>query len=195
MAQAPQRVNLSPQQQADLASLMYELSQGDTRKDLAKLVKKKFPERAAKSFRDVEHEEQLDARFAEIEDKVDLKGAKAAKARQDEQRTKLAERYSEDHMKGIDAVAAELGISDLDSAAIIYAHRNPDSDPTVTPSRRPDPKDSTWEFPTVEGKDGKQMPFKEFASDLKKASWDAAYRTIDQLNDFKGRNLPSAFRR
>lgn len=192
MAQAPQRVNLSPQQQADLASLMYELSQGDTRKDLAKLVKKKFPERAAKSFRDVEHEEQLDARFAEIEDKVDLKGAKAAKAKQDEQRTKLAERYSEDHMKGIDAVAAELGICDLDSAAIIYSHRNPETDPTLQPPSPADRPGATWEFPTVKAKDGKEMAFKDFAADPRTHSLNAAYNII---TEFKNNKLSPAFRR
>ena len=32
---------------------------------------------------------------AEIEDKVDLKGARAAKSKQDEQRSKLAERYDD----------------------------------------------------------------------------------------------------
>lgn len=192
MAQAPQRVNLSPQQQADLASLMYELSQGDTRKDLARLVKKKFPERAAKSFRDVEHEEQLDARFAEIEDKVDLKGAKAAKAKQDEQRTKLAERYSEDHMKGIDAIAAELGISDLDSAAIIYSHRNPETDPTLQPPSPADRPGATWEFPTVKAKDGKDMSFKDFAADPRTHSLNAAYNII---TEFKNNKLSPAFRR
>ena len=45
------------------------------------------------------------------------------------------------------------------------------------------------------GKDGKDMEFKAFAGDLKGASWDAAYRAIDELNSFKGRTLSPAFRR
>lgn len=188
--------NLTPQQQADLASLAYGLAHNPkTRAGLAKLVKEISPERAAKSFRDVEQDERFEAFKAEIEDKVDLKGAKAAKSKQDEQKAKLAERYDEKQLEGIEAVATKFGLSDLDAAAVLYAHESGESDPTMRP-RHPDPvKDATWEFPTVAGKDGKPMPFKEFASDLKGASLNAAYRTIDELNSFKNKTLSPAFRR
>jgi hypothetical protein len=192
MAAAPQRVALSPQQQADLASLMYELSQGDTRKDLAKLVKKKFPERAAKSFRDVEQEEQVETRFAEIEDKLDLKGAKAAKQKQDEQRAKLADKYGEDQLKGIDEVATRYGLSDLDAAAVLYANEHPEIDPTLQPPPPGERPGATWEFPTVAGKDGKPMDFKTFAADPKTHSLNAAYGVI---TEFKNKSLSPAFRR
>ena len=193
MAQAPQRVNLSPQQQADLSSMFYELSHDPTTRDAAAaLVAKKFPDRAKRSFRDVEQKRELAEWQTAVEDKIDLKGAKAAKAKQDEQRTKLAERYSEDHMKGIDAVAAELGISDLDSAAIIYSHRNPETDPTLQPPSPADRPGATWEFPTVRGKDGKEMDFKSFAADPKTHSLNAAYNII---TEFKNNKLSPAFRR
>lgn len=186
-------VQLTPQQQADLAQVMYGLAQNpQTRKDVAKLVAKLDPKRAASSFRDVVQEDKFAALERKIDEKLDISGARAAKAKQDEQRAELASRYGEDHMKGIDEVAVKYGISDLKAAAVLYANENPESDPTLgppQPDRRPG---ATWEFPTVRGKDGKDLGFREFASDLRGHSLNEAYRTI---TDFKNKSLSPAFRR
>src|SRR5262249_24575254 len=151
--------------------VMFGLAQNPaTRKDVAKLVAKLDPKRAAASFRDVAQDENFAALERKVEDHLDLKGAKAAKAKQDEQRTELASRYDEKQMTEIDALATKYGLSDLKAAAVLYANENPDSDPTLQPKRPNLRRDATWEFPTVRGKDGKDMGFKEFASDLKGAS-------------------------
>lgn len=184
---------LTPQQQADLASLAYELGHNPkTRKGLAKLVREINPQRAAASFRDVEQEDKFESFKSDIEDKLDLKGAKAAKAKQDEQRSKLAERYDDKAMEGIEAVAARYGMSDLDAAAVLYAHENPASDPSFGPPSPEQRPGATWEFPTVKGRDGKDMDFKAFAADPRTHSLNAAYNVI---SEFKNKSLSPAFRR
>src|SRR5215467_3625713 len=125
-------VQLTAQQQADLAQVMFGLAQNpQTRKDVARLVAKIDPKRAASSFRDVVQDEKFERFKAEVEDKLDLKGAKAAKAKHDAQRAELAQKYGDEHMAGIDAVATKYGISDIKAAAVLYANENPDSDPTL----------------------------------------------------------------
>jgi hypothetical protein len=184
---------LTPQQQADLATLAYNLGHNpETRKDLAKLVKKIDPQRAARSFADVDQVDKLEAFRTEIEEKLDLKGAKAAKDKADEQRAKLAERYDEKRMEAIEAEAARLGTSDLESAAIVYAHRSGETDPSVQPPSPSERPGATWEFPTVAGKDGKQMDFKSFAADPRTHSLNAAYNVI---TEFKNKSLSPGFRR
>jgi hypothetical protein len=50
---------------------------------------------------------------------------------------------------------------------------------------------STWEFPTVPGRDGKMLEFKDYIRNPRKHSNDIA---IQMITDFKRRQLPSAFR-
>lgn len=181
---------LTPQQQADLASLAYGLAHNPkTRAGLAKLVKEISPERAARSFRDVDQDDKFEAFKAEIEDKVDLKGARAAKSKQDEQKAKLAERYDEKQLEGIEAVATKFGLNDLEAAAVLYAHEHPESDPTLQPPSPQERPGATWEFPTVKGKDGKEMDFKSFAADPRTHSLNAAYNII---TEFKSKSLSPA---
>jgi hypothetical protein len=184
---------LTAQQQADLATLMYGLAQDPkTRKDLARLVKKVNPERAATSFRDVDQEERFETLKADLEEKFDLKGARAAKAKQDEQRARLAERYSPEQVTEVEAIATRYGMSDLDAAAVLYAHEHPESDPTLQPPAPHERPGATWEFPTVAGKDGKAMDFKSFAADPRTSSLNAAYSVI---TEFKNKSLSPAFAR
>ena len=194
MAQAPQqrRINLTAQQQADLASLAYELGHNpQTRKGLAALVKKISPERAARSFKDVDQEDKFETFKADVEDRLDLKGAKAAKAKEDEQRTRLGERYDEKQIEAIDAVRTRFGMSDWDAAAVLYSHETGESDPTLKPPAADQRPGATWEFPTVPGKDGKPMDFKAFAADPRTHSLNEAYRAI---GEFKNKSLSPAFR-
>jgi len=88
-----QKVQLSPQQQADLASLAYELGHNPkTRRGLAKLVHEINPARAAQSFKDVVQEEKFTQLERKIEDKLDMSGARAAKEKQDQQKAALSGR-------------------------------------------------------------------------------------------------------
>ncbi len=186
-------VKLTPQQQADLASLAYELGHNPkTRKGLAKLVKEINPERAAASFRDVDQEDRFETFKADIEDKLDLKGAKAAKEKADAQKSKLAERYDEKQLGEIEAVMGRYGLSDWDAGAVLYANEHPESDPTLQPPPPSERPGATWEFPTVKGRDGKDMAFKDFAADPRTASLNAAYSVI---SEFKNKSLSPAFRR
>ncbi len=187
------KVTLTPQQQADLAFLAYELGHNPkTRKGLAKLVKEINPERAAASFRDVDQEDKLETFKAEIEDKLDLKGAKAAKAEQDRQKAELAERYDEKQLGEIESVMSRYGLSDWKAGAVLYASEHPESDPTLQPPPPEQRPGATWEFPTVNGRDGKPMDFKEFAKDVRGNSLNAAYSVI---SEFKNKSLSPAFRR
>lgn len=184
---------LSAQQQADLASLAYELGHNPkTRRGLAKLVREINPQRAATSFRDVDQEDKFEAFKSEVEDKIDLRGAKAAKQKHDDQRAKLSDRYDEKQIEGIEAVATQYGLSDLDAAAVLYAHSNPASDPTLGPPSAGERPGATWEFPTVKGRDGKDLDFKSFAADPRTHSMNAAYNII---SEFKNKSLSPGFRR
>jgi hypothetical protein len=194
MATAPRGVQLSPQQQADLASLAYELghSTPESRADFAKIIKKHMPDRYNRSFRDVAVKEEIQQLRAEVDDKLDLNGARAAKARQESQKEKLKERYSEEQIGDIQKVMARYGVSDWKAGATLYAAEHPESDPTMQPPSPSERPGATWEFPTVAGRDGKQMDFKTFAGDPRTHSLNAAYNVI---TDFKNKSLSPGFRR
>lgn len=183
--------DLSLEQQADLASLAYELGHNpQTRGGLAQLVNKINPQRARASFPDVVQEERFKQLERKVADQLDLTGAKAAKAKIDEQRHRLKDRYTEDEIAKIEAVADRIGTHDYDAAAVIYAHENPAPDPmNQAPDQMPS---STWEFPTVAGRDGKPVGFKDFVADPRKHSMNAAYNVI---SEFKNAKLSPPFRR
>src|SRR5215475_9410158 len=184
---------LNIEQQADLASLLYELGHNpQTRDEQARLIAKIDPQRARASFPDVVQR----AQFAELKRDIDQKFAREAaekdKARQEAQRAKLRERYSEEQLAEIAKERTRLGGGNWEDAAIIYASKNPEADPRYQPPPQSERPGAKWEFPTVPGKDGKPMSFKDFAADPRGASMDAAYSII---HEFKNRNLSSGFRR
>jgi hypothetical protein len=185
---------LTPLQMADLSSLAYSLGAvgSKTRKKFAELVKEVDPARYERSFGDV----KLDARFDEHDKKrTETEHQTAIKAAQEKQaadRASLAERYSEDHIKGIESEMTRLGISDYSAGAVLYAHNNPESDPTLRPPKRQERAGSTWEFPSITSANGKEMPFDDFVKDTRKHSNDTAYSMIDS---FKNNALAPAFRR
>jgi len=186
------RDDLNIEQQADLASLLYELGHNpQTRDEQARLIAKIDPQRARASFPDVVQR----AQFAELKRDIEQKFAKEAadkqKAQHDAQRDKLRDRYSDEQIGEIEKVRSRLGGGTWNDAATIYASENPQADPRYQPPPRPH-RDAKWDFPTVPGRDGKPLSFKEFAADTKTASMDAAYSIIDE---FKNRNLSSGFRR
>jgi hypothetical protein len=81
------------------------------------------------------------------------------------------------------------GLYDYNAGAVLYAHEKLPEVPEIPlPSDRPG---ATWEFPSVEGRDGKPIPFAEFVKDPVRASQNAAYRVI---GDFRQQRLPIAAR-
>ena len=185
-------MTLSVEQQADLASLLYELGHNpQTRAGLAQLVHKVDPQRAVASFPDIAQRNQ----FAQLERKIDQKlaedTAQKQKSKYDQQRTALKERYSEEQIGEIQKEMNRIGTPDWEAGATIYAAKNPEADPRYQPPPHERPT-TKWEFPTVNGRDGKPMSFKDFAADPRTASMDAAYSVI---HEFKNANLSRPFRR
>lgn len=183
---------LSVEQQADLYSLMYELGHNPlTRDDMARAINKIDPQRARASFPDVVAKSQ----FAQLEQKVEQRFAKAEaekqKAHYEAQRNGLKDRYSEEQIGEISKEMQRAGVTDWEDGAVLYAAKNPASDPRYQPPERQRPS-AKWDFPTVAGKDGKMMSFRDFAHDPRSASVDAAYSIIDE---FRNANLSRPFRR
>lgn len=186
-------MTLSVEQQADLASLAYELGHNpQTRAGLAHLVNRVDPQRARASFPDIVQANQFAALERKVEQRFQKEEAEKLKARHEAQRDKLRDRYSDEQIGEIQNEMSRAGITDWEDGAILYAGRNPAADPRYQPPERHDRPGAKWEFPTVAGRDGKPMTFKDFAHDPRTASMDAAYSII---SDFKNRSLSSGFRR
>lgn len=192
----PQQLQLTLEQQQDLANLAFVLGHHPkTRSTMAAAVKEIDERRYNASFRDIAEKERFDAYRKELEEKLDVSGVRAAKAQQEAAKAKLSERYGEAGVAAIEQTMQKYGLTDYNAGAVLYGHETGNSDPTMRPPK-PDPRrDATWEFPTVEDKDGKPLGFKEFANDLRGASFNAAYRAIDEIQAFKNRSLSPAFHR
>lgn len=185
-------MTLSVDQQADLAALAYELGHNpQTRDGLAHLVNKVDPQRARASFPDIVQKSQFAQLRNDIEQRFAKQEAEKQKAQYEQQRNRLKDRYSEEQIGEIAKEMKSAGITDWENAAILYAAKNPAADPRYQPWDRERPS-AKWDFPTVAGRDGKPMSFKDFAHDPRTASMDAAYSIIDE---FKNANLSRPFRR
>jgi len=185
--------DLSVEQQADLASLLYELGHNpQTRPGLAQLVNRVDPQRARASFPDVVQHNQFQQLKNEIAQERQRHAAEKEKEKHERQRDKLRDRYSDEQIGEIDKERTRLGGIPWDDAAVLYAAKNPETDPRYQPPPQSERPGAKWDFPTVSGRDGKPMAFKDFAADPRTASMDAAYNII---SEFKNRNLSSGFRR
>ena len=165
-------MTLSVEQQADLAALMYELGHNpQTRGTIAEAVHRVDPQRARASFPDVVQQRQFAALERKIDQRLATEAAEKQKARYDDQRAALRDRYSEEQLGEIQKEMARAGVVDWNDGAVLYAAKNPESDPRYQP---PDQVPTAkWEFPTVNGRDGKPMSFKDFAADPRTASMNA----------------------
>ena len=171
---------------ADLSSVFYELAHDEKlRPYVAKLVEHKFPQRAA-SFSDVKQKAEIQQLRNEIaQDKQLAKAAEMTRAL-DRQRDDLITtgRYTKEQAEDIKKIIDRHGGTlDYNQAAVLYAHENPSSDPTSRPPEYPTGR--TWEFPTVSGRDGKPLAFKDFIADPTTAAHNAAYTLIQ---DFRKRS-------
>jgi hypothetical protein len=172
------KVQLSPEQQASISDLFYELCHDPkTRKKARDLIKDRDPALAAQ-FADV----TVDERMEEFEAK---QADKELKRQQDEHVRRLSEqraaliadgKYTEDQVKEMETgVMARYGLSDYKAAATLYASENPPATPTPPALK---PGGATWEFPSVEV-GGKVVPFADFAKDPAGASRNAAFNVIE----------------
>ena len=186
MAKTP--VQLDPATMADLSGLFYELAHDPkTRKGIAKLVKEKYPDRA-QAFADVDTQEQIEALRAEQAEKEQLQEGRRLQSERQKQRDTLitSGRYGEDQVKEIEQIMERFGSTiDYEAAAVLYAHEKPPANPQEGP---PDDQrmGATWEFPTVNGKDGKPIPFAEFAKNPNSAAQNAAYQVITEFTTRSG---------
>jgi hypothetical protein len=158
----------------------------ELRAQVADLFMKGDPNGLGKAFQDV----ALDRRFQALEKKMadkELQGQiNEARAAQTKDKKVLVDsgRYSEEQIGDIEKLMTARGYHSYKDAAILYEADHP-----------PEPKShdypsASWEFPTVEGKDGKMIPFDKFKKDPIGASRNAAMRVIDT---FKHRTLPPQF--
>ncbi len=185
---------IGPQEMADLSALFLDLAHNPkTRKMVAKAVKEVRPDRAG-SFSDVTTEERFEALRAENEQREQMRQAREYQAALDAQRRNLIDggRYTSEQADEIKKIIDRHGSTiDYDTAAVLYAHENPSVNPQIGPPEDQRPG-ATWEFPTVSGRDGKPIPFADFAKNPQAAAQNQAYMIID---DFKKRSVGSASRR
>ena len=177
------RVNLSPQDMSRLSTLLYKMSHDPkTRDDTARVMSRIDPQ-AAQAFADV----QLKDRFAqfrkEMEDEKLKERISQAQTRQREQRNELKNKFSEEQIVEIEKrYMTPLGLGDYVAASKIYAADNPPTPAEmIPPSERGEGSRTTWEFPTVEGKDGKMLDFMAFAKNPVTASHNAMEREIQKI--------------
>lgn len=177
------RVNLSPQDMGRLSTLLYKMSHDPrTRDDTARIMSKVDPN-AAKAFADVSLKDQFAQFRKEMEDEKLRERMAQAQQRQREQRQKLAERFSEDQIVEMEkTIMTKHGLGDYEAASKIYAADNPSTPAEmIPPSERGEGSRTTWEFPTVEGRDGKMLDFQAFAKDPVRASHSAMEREIQKI--------------
>lgn len=175
---------LSPAQMADLAGMMDILVRDErTRPYMAHLTSAMFPDRAA-AFKDVQADAKIAALEKRINDREYQRQVRAQDNFSERERRKLVEGgYTDEQTKDIKAVMDRYGMSDWKAGSVLYQH---ETKPVDVPASRPTRRTSTWEFPTVEGPDGKQMAFKDFLADPVTAAQNAAYQVIEEFKRAKG---------
>jgi hypothetical protein len=182
---------LSPQEMADLSKLMWAISHDPkTRAATARIVAAIDPQTARTAFHDVVQDEKLARVLKTIEDdKLKDKMERITEGREHQKREVIRKRgLNADAVKAIENLRTQYGFSDWEAAADIYATRNPPTDPSLDPP--PEITGSTFDFPTVPGRDGKMLDFKDYIQNPRKHSNDMAYQMI---RDFKLKRLPHAF--
>jgi hypothetical protein len=184
---APKR-QLTPLQMQDLAQVFHELAHDkELRPYVAKLVAKKFPDRAA-SFSDVQQEDRVRALEAKIEQDKQLAAAREMQRALEKQRDDLIKsgRYTKEQTDEIKAIIDRHGSTlDFNQAAVLYAHEKL---PAIQMDGPPDDQrpGATWEFPSVNGRDGKPIPFADFAKNPNAAAQNAAYTVISEFKKRAG---------
>jgi len=168
---------LDPAVAAELGDLLHELTHNkETRGVIASAIRKVKPESAhAQAFKDIEIEEKFEALKKEKED-AEIKAAQAEVVqRLNRQRRKLIDgdgdgrKWSEDEVKGIEALMQQKGISDYADGATLYAATLPPSSPQ--PGGDNPPPSGGFTFPE----------FDKYKDDPIRASRDMAHQVIGEF--------------
>jgi len=184
---APKR-QLTPQEMADLSNMFFELAHDPkTRPDVAKLVEHKFPDRVA-SFSDVKQQNEIEKLRQEMAQRDQLAKANEMQRSLERQRDELVSsgRYTSEQTQEMKQIIDRHGGTiDYNQAAVLYAHEKP---PVNHMDGPPDDQrmGSTWEFPTVNGRDGKPIPFADFAKNPNTAAHNADYQVITEFKKRSG---------
>lgn len=189
------KVQLSPAEMAELSALAFQIAHSDkpgVRDTFANLVRVVDPTKAP-AFKDVFLRQEIGKLRQEIEagrrkDEVDRVVAKF-----DAQKETVTRKYgyNNDQVAELDKIRTQYGLADWDAAARIYSTYNPPENPEL----KPPPEilaESTWDFPTVPGPDGKMLEFKDYIKNPRKFSNNTA---MQMITEFKRGRLPSAFHR
>ena len=188
----PAGPKLSPQDMARLSTLMYELAHNEkTRAATARLIAQVDPATAKSAFTDVAQDDKLARFMKQIQDeRLHEKAARITEAKDSQKRDVISRHgYSDEQVKELEKIQTQYGFSDWDAAARIYSTYNPPDDPRLTPP--PEMRgESTWDFPTVPGPDGKPLAFKDYIQNPRKYSNNTA---MQMITDFKRKRLPAAF--
>jgi hypothetical protein len=182
---------LSPAEMAELSQLAFQIAHNDkTREHFALLVNHVDPAKG-KAFADVFMRRELAAFKQTINnERQQEKMTQIVEAQQSKRHEVIAKhKYTPDQVKKVDDICTQYGLSDYDAAARIYSTYNPPEDPSL----KPPPEmmaESTWDFPTVPGPDGKMLGFKDYIQNPRKYSNNTA---MQMITEFKRGRLPSAF--
>lgn len=169
---------------ADLAGLTDVLVRDErTRPYMASLITALFPERKA-AFKDVEADQKIAALEKRLAEREYQRAVKDNERAHNRHRQKLVDDgYSKEQVDQIKGLLDKYKIDGTpgeqwEAARVLYQHEHKINE---APPDRPSPKTPTWEFPTVEGRDGKFIPFAEFIKDPTTAAHNAAYRVIESF--------------
>jgi len=144
-----------------------------TRRDFFKAVQKVAPERYAAQA-DMVMQDQLDTLREELAtERLQRKGDEI-RVRTEAARAALLSRYSDDDVKKIEAIMSEVGISDYERGARLYASEVAPAAPANSPPR-PSPK---FDFPTG---------FDALVKDPQGAARETAFAVIDELKKARPR--------
>lgn len=160
----------------------------ETRGVVAALAAKLDPQGLGKQFGDVAIQQQFQNFRKEMADKdlqKQIQDARNAQSREKQQLINTG-RYTPQQVADIEKTMIAKGLHSYKDGAILWQAEQPPAPPPV-----PESQSATWEFPTVVDRNGRAIPFDDFKKDTKKASWNAAYRVIDE---FKMNTLPPRFR-
>jgi hypothetical protein len=178
---------LTPMEMSDLAELTRRMAHDPrTRERFAELAVTVEPTRAA-AFSDISIKKRLDAFERKQHEDQLARDAREFQKAQSKQREDLVAsgRYTQEQADEIKKVMDRNGIVDYNVGAVLYAHEVKPHEIASgpPPDQRPG---ATWEFPTVNGRDGKPIPFKDFALNPTAAANNAAYQVIDQFRNRSG---------
>src|SRR5258707_7431881 len=179
-----------------LSRFMYNMSHNEKYRHVVAAAAKDLDPSMIGAFKDVSLEQKFNQFTKKFEDERLAERMQRAQQAREYQKSEVIKKrgFNDDQVNGVEQVMTHYGVHDWEAAADIYAQRNPPDDPSMKPPPEIEHGGATWEFPTVEGLDGKMIPFKDFVKDPKGSSRNAAIRTIQGFMRNRAQ-LPASFAR